>query len=116
MAKCEKCDGHGWRTVKEDYAVRTARRPLHLDSPNPDDRQRASAIYEAAIGAARNSVYPCRECNSSLFYRWAGGHLESTHDRSACVECQQPRKGRYTPKEPREPDLFKERPRKDLDT
>lgn len=40
-----------------------------------------------------DSVYPCKECQPTLFFRWAGGHLASKHDQVDCEECAEIRRG-----------------------
>lgn len=44
--------------------------------------------------AAANSWYPCKVCNPTLFFRWAGGHLRSDHDAAECPECGEIRRGK----------------------
>jgi hypothetical protein len=74
------CEGGcvgGWKEVQEAYALQEAAK-----AGDPGDPR-----YEAALAAARNTVYPCRICNKAAFFRWAGGHLDPEHDRSTCGEC-----------------------------
>lgn len=85
---CGHCDGTGWVWVAEAYA-------LHAH-PVPTAEQAAArgadlAVLTAKASASRAavlaSVYPCKHCNTALFYRWAGGHLDTGHDRGRCGEC-----------------------------
>lgn len=85
---CTKCD-KGWVTVLPAYAV-------HLYPDPPMDRlalldtATAEAVHaELALkrAAAANSVYPCRNCNRPMFFRWAGGHFKLGHDVLGCAEC-----------------------------
>lgn len=74
------CDGTGWRPVTAKYAEGEAR--LKHD-PEKDPRS-----YEAARASLLNTVYPCKEHNRDMFWRWANGHLDVNHDRASCPECQ----------------------------
>ncbi len=85
---CSHCGNIGWVFVADAYAERmhpvpTAVQAKYLDT----DLQLLAARVGAARAAAADSVYPCKRCNTDLFYRWAGGHLDSKHDRGSCDEC-----------------------------
>lgn len=73
-----ECD-HGWRGLGDGFIeAEVARRKQR----NPD-------VDEPVVRAALlNTVYPCKTCQPTLFYRWAGRHLDSDHDRQSCVECK----------------------------
>lgn len=116
MSGCTKCDGHGWMQVAESYAIRNAERPKALDSADETERAAAQVLYDLRLASARNSVYPCRACTRTLFFRWAGGHLAKDHDRGSCDECRdtaRTKRPRAIPST--EPDPFHEPPpRKDI--
>lgn len=88
MKGCDRCDG-GWRTVTEGYVDRLAPIPTALDLAPFTEEEQGAILYLNGVkrAALRDSVYPCSDCNSSAFYRWAGGHLEANHDRGRCLEC-----------------------------
>ena len=86
MTVCEPCSGSGWRQVQAKYAEHQA----DLKVPQPEDRERTELEqrqWRSAYATALNTVYPCKDCNAALFWRWANGHLERDHDRAACIEC-----------------------------
>jgi len=87
---CDKCE-HGWRTVGDGYVERVVHRPTILDDPSSDPADRAieMARYTVQINGARSTVYPCKDCQPSAFYRWAEGHFESDHDRAGCSVCSE---------------------------
>ena len=75
--------------------------PIPPPPPPPalgDDPDHAAAVatMHAAITAnierrrlaAHDSWYPCRDCNGSTFYRWAGRPLDTDHNRHDCAECR----------------------------
>lgn len=86
---CTRCDGSRWVQVKPAYA-------LHL-VPDPDPQllaictpEQAAVVWaevDAQRGAARDSWYPCRDCNPRQFFRWAEGHWNKDHDVTNCAEC-----------------------------
>lgn len=84
---CPRCDGARWVLVTPVYAERLA--PVPDVAGLPDD-QAAALLREAHArrAALTDSWYPCRDCNRAQFFRWAGGHLASDHDRAACDECR----------------------------
>lgn len=84
------CEG-GWVRVHAGYAERR-----HPD-PTPPEAGASSevmAVYEHQLAnvsgrraATAETYYPCKHCNQSAFYRWAGGHWDSGHDTARCDEC-----------------------------
>lgn len=96
------CEGTGWRRVQPAYALQVAAR---YGEPG-------TQRHTAALESARNTVYPCKDHNTAVFFRWAGGHYEPDHDRGNCGECieagapaaRRPRRpGREEPPPPQEP-------------
>lgn len=88
---CERCDG-GWRVVTETYVDRLAPIPTPMDlALLESDVERTFVLEQNKMrrDALRDSVYPCADCNQAAFHRWAGGHLETNHDRSKCLECSE---------------------------
>lgn len=86
-ADCEPCQGTGWRKVQPKYAEHQA----NLRHPAPEDGSDRTDVaqrqWRSAYLTALNTVYPCKDCNTETFWRWANGHLDSQHDRSNCAEC-----------------------------
>ena len=119
MMGCERCDG-GWKPVTESYVVRLAPMPAPLDlalaaEPGMADAYDALVLeVEARRASLRQSVYPCKDCNSSAFYRWAGRHFEVNHDRTGCAECReydaQRRHRSRSSSSPRQRDLLRDGP------
>ena len=116
---CERCD-FGWRWVQPEYAERVVPMP---DLPVLDDRSSVAEIEhvekvtsDVVIGRAgvTNSVYPCKVCQSDLFFRWAARHLDSKHNVGACSECMDLRKHRRS-FERRGPKPIEATPRRDLE-
>lgn len=90
MAECTDCDSSGWRRVTTKYAEHQA----NTKHPAPEDRERTDAeqrLWRSAYETARNTVYPCKTCQPSVFWRWANGHFDPQHDRAACPECTTPK-------------------------
>lgn len=83
---CDDCDTTGFRYVQRAYAESEAKRRMAA-SANPVTPEDDPSKYEGLVATFLNTVYPCRTCNPSLFFRWAGGHLAADHDRDACGEC-----------------------------
>lgn len=86
------CQGSGWRYVREHYAEQLYPEPPPTGDTSPDGVAAYLAKVEHARlmrAAALQSVYPCREHNAAMFFRWAGGHLGTDHDRSECPECSE---------------------------
>lgn len=97
------CDA-GWRTVQPSYADHLYPAPT-LDEmaglTEADQFVLLQQIETKRAGAAR-SVYPCRRCNPTAFYRWAAGHWSADHDPGGCADCmtaqgRQPRRARSRP-------------------
>ena len=82
---CDKCD-NGWRDVSETYVVKTYPMP-ERGSMTEAEHTEAVRQCEMKRASARATVYPCKECQPALFYRWAGGHLHADHERGSCDEC-----------------------------
>ena len=86
---CGKCHGTDWVYVTAGYPL------AQVPDPPVDVLVVVSMEVQEAVtrqlclarAAAANSVYPCRACAPSLFYRWRDGHLESDHDRERCQDC-----------------------------
>lgn len=92
MKGCESCE-FGWRAVSSNYPV------THYPMPDltglPDDLAAAAqAEVETRRAALTDSVYPCKQCQPHLFFRWAEGHLASKHDQDDCDECSEIRRGK----------------------
>lgn len=85
-ADCAPCDGSGWRRVQAKYAEHQAslKVPRELDVEWTAAHEKA---WRSAYETALNSVYPCKDCNTEMFWRWANGHLDREHDRASCAEC-----------------------------
>lgn len=64
-----ECVG-GWREVTDVYAE-------HLAAGDP-----------AKVAALRNSVYPCKQCKPTQFFRWVQGHYQPGHEPEACDACK----------------------------
>lgn len=92
MRGCDRCE-FGWRTVSDSYPERLVPTP-DLSGLPPDLAAVARRDIEARRASLAGSVYPCKECQPTLFYRWAGGHLASKHDRGDCEECQEIARGK----------------------
>lgn len=90
LCTCGKCHGVEWVWVTPSYPFTQVPDPTaELLAQIPAEAHAAlAAQVDLARRAAAASVYPCRACNSALFYRWRGGHLASDHDRADCPECQ----------------------------
>ncbi len=90
LCTCGKCHGVGWVWVGPRYPVEQV--PDPAESLLAQIPAEAHAMHARQVDlqrrAAALSVYPCRACNSALFYRWREGHLASDHDRGSCPECQ----------------------------
>jgi len=86
---CGRCDGHGWVQVQPQYAVDLFPDPTAERLALLNDEQQAAAWEHVRVmrAAAAESVYPCKACRPTLFFRWAGGHLGSGHDAASCTEC-----------------------------
>ena len=75
---CPACDGHRMITVTEATA-RDLAGPLVIPPAAPADlAERITREWDARLAAARNTVYPCRECNPGAFARWLDGAYGST--------------------------------------
>lgn len=87
---CGKCHGVGWAWVSAGYPLAQVPEPPFdlLASLDPAATELLRSQLAAARAAAAASVYPCRACNSSLFFRWREGHLSDDHDRADCADCQ----------------------------
>ncbi len=92
-----QCD-RGWVTVTAAYVDRYAPIPTPPDPTAPaatwaEYDQLAAHVHAIRAGLV-NTVYPCRHCRPSLFYRWVGRHFEPDHDAGACTECHDVRRGK----------------------
>lgn len=93
-----RCDGHGWQTVLPSYAAKhlAPQPPAEVwDRWTPDEQRTWQERNAAEAETLAKTVYPCKECNTALFFRWVGSHLESNHNRAECVDC-----GGRAPKDP----------------
>lgn len=82
LGPCVKCD-HGWVTVGSGYVEDHARLPDHV-LVSGEDRDR---ILRARRAALAESVYPCRRCRPTQFFRWANGCGTPGHDVEGCKQC-----------------------------
>lgn len=92
-AQCE----HGWCRVLEGYAERMAPEPEMPEDDTPAAdllRAQIALKWQADLAAARDTWYPCRECNTTAFFRWHEGHFDPDHTVGACSECSVARHGR----------------------
>lgn len=55
--------------------------------PSGDGVVIAPAIERSLRAAFGNTWYPCKNCQPSLFFRWAGDHLNPLHNAKACDVC-----------------------------
>lgn len=85
---CTRCED-GWVTVKDGYALHLYPDPdpIRMSALDPEVVEQIHDELRLKRAAAANSVYPCRTCNPSLFFRWAGGHFKLGHDYAHCDEC-----------------------------
>lgn len=89
---CATCGGVRWVAVTAAYAER--RFPMPEPPANRADPAEAAAFTALVAkvverrAAARDSWFPCRECNKAAFFRWANKHWDPDHDRSMCDDCQ----------------------------
>ena len=75
---CPVCDGARMVLVSEDTA-RGLTGPLVVPpEASPELEERLAREWDARLAAARNTVYPCRECNPGAFSRWLTGAYAST--------------------------------------
>lgn len=100
MSRCanERCE-RGWITVTAAYVDEHApKRPTAEVWDGMTDAERAAweAQDEAVRAGLAATVYPCKQCEPEMFYRWAGGHLDPRHNRADCDECSTPRSRRRT--------------------
>lgn len=76
-------------TVLPAYALHMVPDPepelLAICSPEQVDLLRLQVEQRRA--AARDSWYPCRDCNRRAFFRWAEGHWNKDHDLAGCADC-----------------------------
>ena len=86
---CGRCHGTRWIEVQAGYVDRLAPDPdtLDLAAMTDDQRAHALAVARSRRAGAADSVYPCKACAPTQFYRWAGGHLAPGHDATDCAEC-----------------------------
>lgn len=80
------CDGSKWMLTKPAYAERLAKEKAEERGITDPD-----LIEELARRMRRYSfAYPCRACNTAMFLRWLGGHLDAEHDQRDCDDegCQ----------------------------
>lgn len=92
MRGCDRCE-FGWRTVSPGYPA--AQVPMPDLSGLPEDlREVAEREVLTRRAGLVGAVYPCKECQTALFFRWAAGHLESKHDEENCEECSEIRRGK----------------------
>lgn len=105
---CGRCHGARWVYVNPASARATIPDP-DLTKIAPEHQAEAVALVERRRTLAENTTYPCKECNTTAFYRWAGGHLNPNHDTAACDECAEHPMQRHRAAQPAAPP-----PRKDL--
>lgn len=86
---CTRCDGTKWVQVKPAYALHLVPDPEPglLAICTPEQAALLHAEVEQRRAAARDSWYPCRDCNPGPFFRWAAGHWNKDHDVASCAEC-----------------------------
>lgn len=86
---CRRCEGTGWVQVQDAYAVHLYPDPTLEQLAGLDDTAADEVVAQVQLqrAAAANSVYPCRDCNPPMFFRWAGGHFKLGHDYAKCDEC-----------------------------
>lgn len=91
MSGCsnKRCDGHGWVTVKPEYADRHLPRPTEdvWEQMTAEQRNRLDESHEVQRRSLEEAVYPCQVCNETGFWQWRGGHWRSDHNRSTCRDC-----------------------------
>jgi hypothetical protein len=92
VSGCENCEG-GWRAITEATVARLHPEPERLPDESDADWARREAQHRSDVAAARNTWYPCRDCNASRFFRWAEGHWARDHDTSTCDACNDLRPG-----------------------
>lgn len=86
-----RCGGAEWVFITEAHADGMFPNPPQPTLENADDMRLWALLCDALEHrrrAARNTVYPCKDCNPVVFYRWAGRHLDSNHLRAGCSECE----------------------------
>lgn len=76
MPDAHDCD-RGWLWVGQKYAEHIAA-GMALGPGVPT---------QAVVAGLLNTVYPCKECQPDLFYRWARKHFATDHDVSSCPDC-----------------------------
>lgn len=93
MPECSNDRCHdGWVEVTDAYAERTfpLPPPLALDATPEEQADHALRVEMATAKqlAAKGTVYPCRLCRPSQFYKWARGCFGPEHDAASCSDCQ----------------------------
>lgn len=80
---CTRCD-HGWVTVGGGYVDDWSKLPDHVKVAEGDREM----VLRARRVALAESVYPCKVCRPSAFFRWAKGCGTPGHDAASCDLCQ----------------------------
>lgn len=84
------CEG-GWKQVSAAYAesIVPDPKPLPLDATSDEisTHEAHARSIPALRKAARDSYYPCRECQPELFLRWANGCFGPRHNARRCELC-----------------------------
>lgn len=84
LGPCTRCD-HGWVTVGGGYVDDHARLPDHVIVRDEAERDELVRVRRVALA---ESVYPCKVCRPSAFFRWAKGCGTPGHDSAGCDLCQ----------------------------
>lgn len=83
---CRTCDGAGLVLVGDEYIDMVAPMPGLLELGKCEtDAEREELTRQALIkrASARNSVYPCRDCNPKAFHRWREGYPDPPAPRTS---------------------------------
>lgn len=89
MTCSPRCEG-GWIPLTDATIEKQYPEPDYPTN-DPDEATRLRAEWLNARACARNTFYPCPECNRRAFHRWREGHWEPDHDRDECDTCDTPR-------------------------
>lgn len=75
---CPSCDDARYLPVTEATAERMVGPLVIPPDADPGLAERLTRDYDVRLAAARNTVYPCRDCNPGAFTRWLAGAYAST--------------------------------------
>lgn len=78
----------GWVFVQDGYVDRLAPVPFREAEQSDEVYAALVAANEARRSALARTVYPCKDCRPTQFFRWAAGHFAGDHDRTACPDCR----------------------------